>query len=254
MKFFFFIFLAMLVSVEALAKAAGRDLKHYENSISTDLGNDFGQIFLRWKKASENSMPLEGNSYDSPSVGNNISGSERKRDTTTNASPDAEEFSQIFSNWQKQSILKTSASTRMEPKQRGADYSARKPPYISSNFGVRRNPITKELRVHTGLDIPGAFGSSIFATANGVVREARWRGSYGLFVEIEHSKRVRTRYAHLSRINVAPGQKVRRNDIVGFMGSTGRSTGNHLHYEIYVDGTAVDPEPFFRETNSSFFR
>jgi len=69
MKFFFFIFLAMLVSVEALAKAAGRDLKHYENSISTDLGNDFGQIFLRWKKASENSMPLEGNSFDSPSVG-----------------------------------------------------------------------------------------------------------------------------------------------------------------------------------------
>ena len=96
--------------MEALAKAAGRDLKHYENSISTDLGNDFGEIFLRWKEASENSMLLEGNSFDSSSVGHNISGSEHKRDATTNASPHAEEFSHIFSTWQKQSIGQPAAA------------------------------------------------------------------------------------------------------------------------------------------------
>ena len=155
----------------------------------------------------------------------------------------AKEFSQIFSIWQKQSALKTSASTRMVPRRWGADYSAPRLPYISSDFGWRRDPITKELRMHKGLDMPGALGSPIYATANGVVREAKWRGSYGFLVEIEHSKSVRTRYAHLSRINVVPRQRVRRNDIIGLMGTTGRSTGSHLHYEIFIDGIAVDPKP-----------
>lgn len=244
----------MQLSVAALAKTASRDPKHNENNISKDLGNDFGEIFLRWKEANETKISLEEVSFDSPSEDKIISGSERKRDKTTHTSPHAEEFSQIFSIWQQQSALKNLDLTRMEPRRRGSDYSGRRMPYISSDFGLRWDAMSKQHRLHKGLDIPGAFGSSIYATANGVVREAGWRGSYGLFVEIEHSKRVRTRYAHLSRINVATGQKVRRNDIVGFMGSTGRSTGNHLHYEIYVDGIAVDPEPFFRKPNSNFFR
>lgn len=237
------IIVAMQVSVGAWAKAAGRDPKHYENSIPTALGKDFDEIFLRWKEANGNIIPLEENSFDRPSVDKNISGSELKRDAATNASPHAKEFSQIFSIWQKQSALKTSASTRMVPRRWGADYSAPRLPYISSDFGWRRDPITKELRMHKGLDMPGALGSPIYATANGVVREAKWRGSYGFLVEIEHSKSVRTRYAHLSRINVVPRQRVRRNDIIGLMGTTGRSTGSHLHYEIFIDGIAVDPKP-----------
>jgi murein DD-endopeptidase MepM/ murein hydrolase activator NlpD len=207
------------------------------------LDNDFGEIFLRWREARENTIAHEEDSVGRPSEGTNLSYLERKRDAEIHMSPHAAEFSQIFSIWQRQSALKTLASTKMEPKRRVADYSARKMPYISSYFGLRRDPMTKELRVHKGIDIPGAFGSSIYATENGVVREARWRGGYGLFVEIEHSKRVRTRYAHLSRINVTPGQKVRRNDVIGFMGSSGRSTGSHLHYEINIDGIAVDPKP-----------
>lgn len=254
MKSFFFIILAMQFSEGALATAAGGDAKHYENYIPKDSGNDFGKIFRRWKEASENIMPPEENSFVRPSVDTNISGSERKRDATTHAAAHAGEFSRIFSIWQQQSALKTLASTRMEPKRSGSDYSGRRMPYISSDFGLRRDPMTEGHRVHKGLDIPGALGSSIYATANGVVRETGWRGSYGLFVEVEHSKRVRTRYAHLSRINVATGQKVRRNDIVGFMGSTGRSTGSHLHYEVHVDGAAVDPKPFLRQPNSGFFR
>jgi murein DD-endopeptidase MepM/ murein hydrolase activator NlpD len=248
-KFFFCIILAMQVSVGASAKAAGLDPKHYGNSIPTDLDNDFGDIFLRWQEANEYTIPPEEGSFDCPSVGHDISGSELKRDATANASPHNAEFSQIFSIWQKQSALKTPASTRMELRRGGADYSAPRMPYISSDFGWRRDPITKELRVHKGLDMPGALGSPIYATANGVVREAKWRGSYGFLVEIENSKSVRTRYAHLSRTNVAPGQRVRRNDIVGFMGSTGRSTGSHLHYEISVNGIAVDPKPFLRAQN-----
>lgn len=254
MKFFFFIVLVMQLSEAAFAKAASRDAKHYENSFSKDLANDFGEIFYRWKKANESIAPLEEHSFDAPSVDKNINGSERKGDVAPHMSPYAEEFFQIFSIWQQQSALKNLEPTRVEPRRTGSAYSGRRMPYISSDFGLRWDPNTKEYRVHKGLDIPGAFGSSIYATANGVVREAGWRGSYGLFVEIEHSKRVRTRYAHLSRINVAPGQKVRRNDILGFMGSTGRSTGSHLHYEVHVDGIAVDPEPFFRETHSNFFR
>lgn len=244
LKYLFLIIVAMQVSAGVSATAAGRDPKHYENSIPKALGGDFGEIFLRWKEANGNTMPLQENSFDSPYAGNNISGSELKRDAKTNASPHAEEFSQIFSTWQQQSALKTSASTRMEPRRGGADYSAPRMPFISSNFGWRRDPITKELRVHKGLDMPGALGSAIYATANGVVREAKWRGSYGLFVEIEHSKGVRTRYAHLSRINVVPRQRVRRNDIIGLMGRTGHSTGSHLHYEVLIDGVAVDPKPF----------
>ena len=254
MKFFFFMILATQLSVGALAKTAGRDPKQDETNFSKDLGNDFGEIFLRWKEANESITSIEKDSFDRPSEDKNISGSERKRDETTHSSPHAEEFSQIFSIWQQQSALENLESTRVEPRRKGSDYSNRRMPYISSDFGLRWDSMTKQHRLHKGLDIPGAFGSSIYATANGVVREAGWRGSYGLFVEIEHSKRVRTRYAHLSRINVVKGQKVRRNDIVGFMGSTGRSTGSHLHYEIYVDGVAVDPEPFFRGRNSSFFR
>jgi murein DD-endopeptidase MepM/ murein hydrolase activator NlpD len=254
MKFFFLIILAMQLSAGALAKTTGRDPKHDANSKPKDLGSDFGEIFLRWKETSENNTSLEENSFNRPSADKNISGSERKRDETTHSPPHAQEFSQIFSIWQQQSDPQNPEMTRVEPRRRGSDYSGRRMPYISSDFGLRWNSMTKQHRLHKGLDIPGAVGSSIYATANGVVREAGWRGSYGLFVEIEHSKRVRTRYAHLSRINVAAGQKVRRNDIVGFMGSTGRSTGSHLHYEIYVDGIAVDPEPFFREPNASFFR
>ncbi len=254
MKFLVFIIFAVQISVSTLAKAAGLNSKHYENNIATDLGNDFGEIFFRWKEAGENTNLPEENSFNRSFLNSYMNNSERKRDVATDTSPYAEEFSKIFSIWQQQPALKNSPATRMESRGRKFNYSARKMPRISSDFGLRWDPITKTLRVHKGLDIPGAFGSTIYATANGVVREAGWRGSYGLFVEIEHSKSVRTRYAHLSRINVVTGQKVRRSDIVGFMGSTGRSTGSHLHYEIYLDGIPVDPEPFFREPNSSFYR
>jgi murein DD-endopeptidase MepM/ murein hydrolase activator NlpD len=115
---------------------------------------------------------------------------------------------------------------------------------LSSKFGWRRDPITGIGRRHAGIDMPGRFGSAVMATAPGVVRIAGWSGGYGNLVEIEHSGGVRTRYGHLSRIGVAPRQHVEEGQVIGELGSTGHSTGPHLHYEIRIGGSAVDPLTF----------
>lgn len=112
--------------------------------------------------------------------------------------------------------------------------------YVTSGFGYRTHPILGGVRLHSGVDLAAPYGSPIVATADGVVGEADWRGGYGLFVAVD-SGGVQTRYGHMSRINVAPGQRVRQGDVIGYVGSTGRSTGPHLHYEVRVNGQAVDP-------------
>jgi murein DD-endopeptidase MepM/ murein hydrolase activator NlpD len=115
---------------------------------------------------------------------------------------------------------------------------------LSSKFGWRRDPITGIERRHEGIDVPGRFGSAVMATAPGVVRMAGWFGGYGNLVEIEHSGGVRTRYGHLSRIEVTPHQRVEEGQVIGELGSTGHSTGPHLHYEVRIGGSAVDPLTF----------
>ena len=111
---------------------------------------------------------------------------------------------------------------------------------VSSGFGWRTHPTLGGRRAHSGVDLAAAYGSPVIATADGIVGEANWRGGYGLFVAVE-SGDVQTRYAHMSRLNVAAGQRVRKGDVIGYVGSTGRSTGPHLHYEVRVNGQAVDP-------------
>ena len=100
--------------------------------------------------------------------------------------------------------------------------------------------------MHSGVDIPGQYATPIYATADGVVGRTGWVGGYGNLVEIEHGRGIQTRYGHLSSILVAPGKRVKRGDLVALMGSTGRSTGNHLHYEVRIDGRAVNPVPFLQ--------
>lgn len=117
---------------------------------------------------------------------------------------------------------------------------------LSSDYGMRTHPVTGGLRAHKGIDLAAPIGTPIFATADGVVSKAEWFGSYGLYVSLQHGSNLETRYAHMSRLNVASGQRVRRGDIVGFVGSTGRSTGPHLHYEVRVDGVAVNPLPYMQ--------
>ena len=116
----------------------------------------------------------------------------------------------------------------------------------TSGFGVRMDPFIRSLAMHTGLDFRGNIGDPVRATAAGKVVTAGWSGGYGKMVEIDHGNGLSTRYGHLSVIDVAEGQTVRIGQIVGKVGTTGRSTGPHLHYETRVDGDAVDPQRFLR--------
>jgi murein DD-endopeptidase MepM/ murein hydrolase activator NlpD len=117
---------------------------------------------------------------------------------------------------------------------------------ISSGFGMRIDPFIRAPALHTGMDFRAETGDPVRATADGNVTIAGWQGGYGKMVEIDHGNGLATRYAHLSDIGVKVGQRVRAGFIVGKVGSTGRSTGPHLHYETRIGGDAVDPRKFLR--------
>ena len=114
-------------------------------------------------------------------------------------------------------------------------------PHLSSRFGYRSDPIRGVPRMHSGIDIPGHSGTPIHASASGTVNFAGWAGGYGRMVEIRHGNGLSTRYAHLSQILVSPGMAVGRGQTIALMGSTGRSTGSHLHFEVRVQGRATNP-------------
>ncbi|MGF3026888.1 M23 family metallopeptidase [Methylobacterium aquaticum] len=117
---------------------------------------------------------------------------------------------------------------------------------LSSTFGYRVDPFTRGLALHTGIDLRGEYGAPARATAAGTVTLADYAGGYGNMVEVDHGHGLVTRYAHLSAITVVPGQTVAAGQMVGRVGSTGRSTGTHLHYETRIDGEPVDPQRFLR--------
>lgn len=117
---------------------------------------------------------------------------------------------------------------------------------LSSGFGRRRDPFKNTLAMHPGLDFASRKRNAIHVTAPGTVAFVGWNGGYGKTVEVDHGLGIRTRYAHMSRIFVKRGQKLEFREKVGLVGSTGRSTSNHLHYEIMVDGQQLDPANFLR--------
>lgn len=117
---------------------------------------------------------------------------------------------------------------------------------FTSGFGVRVDPFLGRPAMHTGLDFRAATGDPVRATANGKVASSGWAGGYGRMVEIDHGNGLSTRYGHLSEINVKVGDVVKIGQVIGAVGSTGRSTGPHLHYETRIDGEAVDPQKFLR--------
>jgi len=117
---------------------------------------------------------------------------------------------------------------------------------LTSGFGMRIDPFTRGPAMHTGLDFKAEYGADARATAAGTVAAAEYSGGYGRMVEIDHGNGLSTRYAHLSSIRVVAGQKVAAGTLVGRVGSTGRSTGAHLHYETRIDGVPVDPRRFLR--------
>lgn len=113
--------------------------------------------------------------------------------------------------------------------------------WITSRFGYRINPFTGKSAMHAGLDIAAAPGSPVYAPADGVVIFASYDESYGKLVSIDHGFGVTTRFGHNSQIYVQPGQRVSKWDVIAAVGNTGRSTGAHLHYEVRINGTPVDP-------------
>ncbi len=117
---------------------------------------------------------------------------------------------------------------------------------FTSGFGIRSDPFLGRPAMHTGLDFRASTGDPVRATANGKVASAGWAGGYGRMVEIDHGNGLSTRYGHLSEIGVKVGDPIKIGQVIGAVGSTGRSTGPHLHYETRIEGEAVDPQKFLR--------
>ena len=158
-------------------------------------------------------------------------------------------FRQLFSGWQQADStsngLAAPAAKVAVPSRMPLD-NAR----LSSDFGMRTHPVVGGRRQHNGVDLASPTGTPVYATADGRVDMAQWFSSYGLYIQLNHGGELETRYAHLSALSVSKGQKVRKGDLIGHVGSTGRSTGPHLHYEVRVAGQAVNPVPYMVETSA----
>jgi murein DD-endopeptidase MepM/ murein hydrolase activator NlpD len=113
--------------------------------------------------------------------------------------------------------------------------------WLSSSYGTRTDPFNDEKSFHPGLDISADYGTPVLATADGTIENAGLSGAYGNMVVVDHGFGITTKYGHLSRIAVGNGQPIKRGDILGYVGSTGRSTGPHLHYEIWMNGRLTNP-------------
>lgn len=166
-----------------------------------------------------------------------------------------QEFRKLFSSWR--SLDKganfAAASVAGSPAGSLADLPISIPTRVpvegvrlTSDFGMRWHPVIGGHRMHKGLDLAGPVGTPVHAAADGVVGRADWFGGYGLYVQLEHGGSIETRYGHMSRLNVAAGQMVHKGDVIGYIGTTGRSTGPHLHYEVRVGGVAVNPLPYMQ--------
>ena len=160
-----------------------------------------------------------------------------------------EKFQELFAEWEKLdrndpgvAPAKVSVSIPSRMPLDGAQ--------LTSSYGMRDHPILRKRARHTGVDLAAPTGTPIYATADGYVQMAEWFSSYGKFIKIGHGNQLETRYAHLSRIAVSEGDMVKKGDLIGYVGSTGRSTGPHLHYEVRIAGEAVNPIPYMVESEA----
>ncbi len=153
------------------------------------------------------------------------------------------QFRALFDSWKKLDRLNTAIVAI--PSARPVNDNMQ----VNSGFGVRSDPFRGGRAMHAGVDIPGAHATPIYATADGHVGRAGRVGGYGNLVELEHGRGIQTRYGHLASLLVTAGARVKRGQLIGLMGSTGRSTGTHLHYEVRIDGRAVNPIPFLQTSD-----
>jgi murein DD-endopeptidase MepM/ murein hydrolase activator NlpD len=153
-------------------------------------------------------------------------------------------FLQLFTTWR--ALDRLQQGTAAIP----SAFPLRNMPNFTSGFGVRADPFRGRAAMHPGVDLAGPLGTPVYATADGIVDRSEWNnGGYGNLVEIDHGQGIQTRYGHLSQRVAQPGQHIHRGDLIGLMGSTGRSTGSHLHYEVRIDGRPVNPIPFLQSSS-----
>ena len=158
-------------------------------------------------------------------------------DSATKADPT---FKSLFTSWKKlDNITDSAIAVPSDKPVKTAEFT--------SGYGIRSDPFRGRAARHQGIDLAAPTGTPIYATADGVVSDASYNsGGYGNLVKLDHGRGIETRYGHLSAILVRDGQRVVRGQQIGRMGSTGRSTGSHLHYEVRIDGRAVNPIPFMK--------
>ena len=161
-------------------------------------------------------------------------------DSQTKADPT---FKALFNNWKKLDTL--SHNVISVPSDKPVKTAS-----FESAYGLRKDPFEGRAKMHAGIDLSAPIGTPIYATADGTVTDAGYNsGGYGNLIKISHGRDIETRYAHLSSIGVRAGQRVTRGQLIGRMGSTGRSTGSHLHYEVRIEGRAVNPIPFMKSND-----
>ena len=155
------------------------------------------------------------------------------------------QFKQLFAQWDNLDRATPAATSVSVPSRMPLDNTK-----LTSDYGMRTHPVLGGRRNHKGVDLAAPVGTPIYATADGYVSKAEWFSSYGKYVSIEHGANLQTRFAHMSDIAVKAGTRIKKGDIIGYVGSTGRSTGPHLHYEVRVDGQAVNPVPYMVESEA----
>ena len=182
--------------------------------------------------------PAGAAGFPQPQKGDRIAGAAGDTDDTGDSG-----FHALFLSWKKLDGMRALGAIAV-PSSRPVTQAT-----YTSGYGVRSDPFHGGAAMHAGIDLAAPLGTPIYATADGIVDRAEWSGGYGNMVEIDHGKGLQTRFGHLSRIMVHPGQRVQRGMLIALMGSTGRSTGSHLHYEVRIDGRAVNPVPFLQSAD-----
>jgi murein DD-endopeptidase MepM/ murein hydrolase activator NlpD len=152
-------------------------------------------------------------------------------------------FKSLFTSWKKLDNLADGAIAVPSDK-------PVKTAEFTSGYGIRSDPFRGGAARHQGIDLAAPLGTPIYATADGIISEAGYNsGGYGNLIKVDHGRGIETRYGHLSAILVRSGDRITRGQLIGRMGSTGRSTGSHLHYEVRIDGRAVNPIPFMKSND-----
>ena len=170
-------------------------------------------------------------------------------DTTKVAAPvqtgDDAQFQQLFAKWEDLDRPAAAQAVVSVPSRMPLDDTR-----LTSDYGMRTHPVLGGRRSHNGVDLAAPTGTPIYATADGFVSKAEWFSSYGKYVSIEHGADLQTRFAHMSKIAVKSGERVKKGQLIGYVGSTGRSTGPHLHYEVRIAGKPVNPVPYMVESEA----